>query len=98
MELLRVIVLQVMGFAVSVRVFIIFIVAQDQFCTSRGVWVGHGGGVVVKKDPCLTKFKFCQVLCMDGIELQLLCGVRIELAIGSLPYPGNSGFPIVSPG
>ena len=25
---------------------------------------------------------------MDGIKLQLLCGVRIELAIGSLPYPG----------
>ena len=25
---------------------------------------------------------------MGGIKLQLLCGVRIELAIGSLPYPG----------
>ena len=25
---------------------------------------------------------------MGGIELQLLCGVRIELAV-SLPYPGN---------
>ena len=24
---------------------------------------------------------------MSGIELQLLCGVRIELALGSLPYP-----------
>ena len=23
---------------------------------------------------------------MGGIELQLLCGVRIELAVGSLPY------------
>ena len=35
---------------------------------------------------------------MGGIELQLLCGVRIELAVESLPYPGESGFPIVSPG
>merc|ERR1712218_549751 len=35
---------------------------------------------------------------MGGIQLQLLCGVRIELAVGSLPYPGESGFPIVSPG
>ena len=35
---------------------------------------------------------------MGGIKLQLLCGVRIELAVGSLPYPGKSGFPIVSPG
>ena len=35
---------------------------------------------------------------MGGIKLQLLCGVRIELAVGSLPYPGESGFPIVSPG
>ena len=26
---------------------------------------------------------------MGGIKLQLLCGVRIELAVGSLPYPGN---------
>ena len=35
---------------------------------------------------------------MGGIKLQLLCGVRIELAVGSLPYPDESGFPIVSPG
>ena len=35
---------------------------------------------------------------MGGVKLQLLCGVRIELAVGSLPYPGKSGFPIVSPG
>ena len=26
---------------------------------------------------------------MDGTKLQLLCGVRIELAAGSLPYPSN---------
>ena len=26
---------------------------------------------------------------MGVIKLQLLCGVRIEIAIGSLPYPGN---------
>ena len=72
--------------------------AQDQFCTTRGVRVGHGGGVVVKKDPCQTEFQFCRVPRMGGIKLQLLCGVRIELAVGSLPYPGKSGFPIVSPG
>ena len=35
---------------------------------------------------------------MDGIKLQLLCGVMIELAVGSLPYPGESVFPIVNPG
>ena len=69
--------------------------AQDQFCTTRGVRVGHGGGVVVKKDPCQTEFQFCRVPRMGGIKLQLLCGVRIELAVGSLPYPDQSGFPIV---
>ena len=36
---------------------------------------------------------------MGGIKLQLLCGVRIELAVGSLPYPGNYlDFQFVSPG
>ena len=36
---------------------------------------------------------------MGGIKWQLLCGVRIELAIGSLPYPGNYlDFQFVSPG
>ena len=34
---------------------------------------------------------------MSGIKLQFLFGVRIELTLGSLPYPGKSGFPIVSP-
>ena len=33
-----------------------------------------------------TKFQFCRVPRMGGIKLQLLCGVRIELAVGSLPY------------
>ena len=42
-----------------------------------------------QKDPCQIKFQFCQVPRMGGIKLQLLCGVRIELAVGSLPYPGN---------
>ena len=50
------------------------------------------------KDPCQTELQFCRVPHMGGIKLQLLCGVRIELAVGSLPYPGESGFPIVSPG
>ena len=49
------------------------------------------------KDPCQTKLQFCRVPRMGGIKLQLLCGVRIELAVGSLPYPGKSGFPIVTP-
>ena len=28
----------------------------------------------------------CWCPCMGGIKLQLLCGVRIELAVGALPY------------
>ena len=51
--------------------------------------VGPGFGVVVIRSPFQTKFQFCRVPRMGGIKLQLLCGVRIELAIGSLPYPGN---------
>ena len=46
-----------------------------------------GGRCGSHKDPCQTKFQFCQVPCMGGIKLQLICGVRIELALGSLPYP-----------
>ena len=38
------------------------------------------------KVPCETKLQFCRVPCMGGIKLQLLCGVRIEMAVGSLPY------------
>ena len=34
----------------------------------------------------LTPLNHCD---MGGIKLQLLCGVRIELAVGYLPYPGN---------
>ena len=67
--------------------------AQNQFCTTRGVQVGHVGDVVVLRSPVRpnsNSAEFC--------ALQLLCGVRIELAVGSLPYPGESGFPIVSPG
>ena len=29
----------------------IIVLAQDQFCNTRGLQVGHGGGVVVKKGP-----------------------------------------------
>ena len=43
-------------------------------------------GVVVIRSPFQTKFQFCRVPRMGGIKLQLLCGVRIELAVGSLPY------------
>ena len=60
-----------------------------------GLWVGPGLGVVVIRTPFQTKFQFCQVQRMGGIKLQLLCGVRIELAVGSLPYPRQSGTPTV---
>ena len=30
---------------------------------------------------------------MGGIKLQLLCGVRIDLAVASLPYPGMKQIP-----
>ena len=63
--------------------------SQGSILHYLGVRVGHGGSVVVIKDPCQTEFQFCRVLHMDGIKLQLLSGVRIELAVGSLPYPGN---------
>ena len=36
---------------------------------------------------------FFRVLHMGGIKLQLLCGVRIELAVVSLPYPGMIQIP-----
>ena len=50
------------------------------------------------KEPCQPEFQFCRVLRMGGIKLQLLCKVRIELAIGSLPYPGSYlEFQFVSP-
>ena len=39
-----------------------------------------------QKDPCQTKFRFCRVPRMGGIKLQLLYGVRIEPAVGCLPY------------
>ena len=39
--------------------------------------------------PCQIKFQFCWVPLIGGIKLQLLCGVKMELAVGSLPYPGN---------
>ena len=67
--------------------------AQDQFCTAQegACWSWKRCGC--HKDPCQTKFQFCWVPCMGGIKLQLLCGVRIELAVGSLPYPGMIRIP-----
>ena len=50
-----------------------------------GVRVGPGLGVVVRRNHVQTKFQFCRVPCISGIKLQLLCSVRIELAVGSLP-------------
>ena len=58
-----------------------------------GVRVGPGLGVVVIRSPFQTKFQFCRVPRMGGIELQLLCGVRIELAVGSLPYLALARYP-----
>ena len=56
------------------------------FRLSLGVQVGPGLGVVVIRSPFQTKFQFCWVPHMGGIKLQLLCGVRIELAVGTLPH------------
>ena len=61
-------------------------IGQNQSQTHLGMQVGPGLGVVVIRSPFQTKFQFCQVPRMGGIKLQLLCGVRIKLAIGSLPY------------
>ena len=62
-----------------------------------GVWVGPGLGVVVIRSPFTDHIQILPFPRKVGIKLQLLCGVRIALAIGSLPYLGKSGFPIVSP-
>ena len=40
-----------------------------------------------KNDQCQTKLQFCWVPRKGDIKLQLLCGDRIALAVGSLPYP-----------
>ena len=71
---------------------------QIETSVPLGLQVGPGLDVVVIRTLFQTKFQFCQVPHMIGIKSQLLCGVRIELAVGSLLYPGKSGFPIVSPG
>ena len=39
-------------------------------------WVGCG----CQKDPISDQIPTCLLLRIDGIKLQLLCGVRIELA------------------
>ena len=58
-----------------------------------GAQVGPGLGVVVIRSPFQTKFQFCWVPRIGGVKSQLLCGVRIELAVGSLPYPGMIRIP-----
>ena len=42
-----------------------------------------------------TKFQICWVPHIGGVKSHLLCGVRIELAIGSLPYLRQAGAPTV---
>ena len=49
--------------------------------------VGPGGVVVVIGTSCQTEFQFCEVPRIGGVKSQLLFGVRIELAVGSLPMP-----------
>ena len=61
------------------------------FQNPLGLRVGPRLGLVVIWTSFQSKFPFCRVLCMSGIEL---CGVRIELAVGSHPItarnPSNS--------
>ena len=58
-----------------------------------GVRNGHGLGVNAVRSPFQTKLQFCLVPRMGAIKLQLLCGVRIQLAVGSLPYTGMIRIP-----
>ena len=53
---------------------------------STGVLPGAGTLVLTASNPGSIP-KPPQVLHMSDIELQLFCGVRIELAVGFLPYP-----------
>ena len=49
--------------------------------------VGPGLDVVVIRTNALDQIPILPSSGLGGIKLQLLCGVRIELAVGSLPYP-----------
>ena len=63
--------------------------AQDQFCTTRGVWVGPGGSVVVTRTlvrPNLDSAEFCASV----VSNYSCCNVRIELTVGSLLYPART--------
>ena len=68
--------------------------AQDQFCTTQGQRVGHGGGVVVTRTPVSPNSNSAE-FCASVMLYHCSCGVKIELALESLAYPGNYlGFPI----
>ena len=45
--------------------------------------------VVVISSSCQTQLKFCQVLCISGMKLHLLCGIMIKMAVGSSLIPGS---------
>ena len=51
------------------------------------------GAVWLSQGPLSDQIPILGVLRMSGIKLQLLCGVRVELAVGSLPYPGMIRIP-----
>ena len=55
----------------------------------KPLWV-YGWSLVecgCQKDPRSDQIPTCVVPRIGGIKSQLLCGVRIELAVGSIPYP-----------
>ena len=47
---------------------------------------GPGLGLVVIRSPYTIQITILLISLMVGIKLQLLCCIRIELAVGSLPY------------
>ena len=51
--------------------------------------VGPGGGVDVIRPPFKTKLQFYQVVHIVGFKSQLLCGVRIEMAVDPSLIPGS---------
>ena len=61
--------------------------------TPLGVWVGPRDGVFVIRTLLSDQIPTCLVLRISGIELQLLCGVRIEPAHEVGMFDLFPGFP-----
>ena len=55
--------------------------AKYHIRTPLGVLVGLGDGAVVIRALLSDQIPICLVSCIDRFKLQLLCGVRIELAL-----------------